>query len=164
MKNEGELISAADNGADRVRRNTSPEVNAHIDQEIEERVQDYAARGEAAISRRIEELDREWDMERLLETNASALAGLGVGLAALTGNRKWLIVPGVVLSFLFQHALQGWCPPVPVFRRLGVRTCEEIDREKYALKALRGDFAIVPVRSDAGDAARATEAIRAASA
>jgi hypothetical protein len=65
---------------------------------------------------------------------------VGVGLAAATGSRKWLILPGVVLSFLFQHAVQGWCPPVPVFRRLGVRTREEIDRERYALKALRGDF------------------------
>ena len=88
-------------------------------------------------------------MERLLETNASALAGVGVGLAAATGSRKWLILPGIVLSFLFQHAVQGRCPPVPVFRRLGVRTREEIDRERYALKALRGDF------RDVGDGAHA---------
>jgi hypothetical protein len=47
----------------------------------------------------------------------------------------------VVLTFLFQHAVQGWCPPLPVLRRLGVRTRKEIDRERYALKALRGDFA-----------------------
>ena len=30
--------------------------------------------------------------------------------------------------------------PVPVLRRLGVRTREEIDRELYALKALVGNF------------------------
>ena len=29
---------------------------------------------------------------------------------------------------------------VVVFRRMGVRTRREINREKYALKALRGDF------------------------
>jgi hypothetical protein len=29
---------------------------------------------------------------------------------------------------------------VPVLRRLGVRTQEEIDRELYALKGLIGDF------------------------
>lgn len=34
---------------------------------------------------------------------------------------------------LLQHGLQGWCPPLPVLRRLGVRTRGEIDREKYAL-------------------------------
>jgi hypothetical protein len=38
------------------------------------------------------------------------------------------------------HAVQGWCPPVPVLRRLGFRTASEIDHERYALKALRGDF------------------------
>jgi hypothetical protein len=53
---------------------------------------------------------------------------------------------------------------VPVFRRLGVRTAGEIDRERYALKALRGDFdRIAP--SGAGDgrsrARRALDAVRA---
>jgi len=55
-------------------------------------------------------------------------------------SRCWLIVPAVVTSFLPQHAVQGWCPPLPVFRGLGLRTRREINREKYALKALRGDF------------------------
>ena len=140
MENRNESTSMIEGDGDRVRENTSAEINARLDREMRERVESYASRGEAEITRRIKELDREWDMERLLETNASALAGVGVGLAAATGSRKWLILPGVVLSFLFQHAVQGWCPPVPLFRRLGVRTREEIDREKYALKVLRGDF------------------------
>jgi hypothetical protein len=66
-----------------------------------------------------------------------------------------------VLSFLFQHAVQGWRPPVPVFRRLGVRTREEIDRERYALKALRGDFN--GVGPDGNDTARAEAALGAVS-
>jgi hypothetical protein len=49
-----------------------------------------------------------------------------------------------VFAFFAQHALQGWCPPVPVMRRLGVRTAREIERERYALKALRGDFDQLP--------------------
>lgn len=53
---------------------------------------------------------------------------------------RWLVIPSVVLPFLFQHATQGWCPPVPFFRAKGIRTRGEIDREIYALKALRGDF------------------------
>jgi hypothetical protein len=158
MGNGNALTAVNGAEADRVRANTSDEVNARIDREIEERVRDYAARGPEEITRRIAELDREWDMERLLETNASALAGAGVGLAALTGSRKWLVLPGVVLTFLFQHAVQGWCPPVPVFRRLGVRTRGEIDRERYALKALRGDFR--GVGGEVGDgAARAAGAL-----
>ena len=157
MQNESTAMNKGE--ADRVRENTAAEVNERLDREMHERVEAYAARGGAEITRRIEELDREWDMERLLETNASALAGLGVGLAAATGSRKWLILPGVVLSFLFQHAVQGWCPPVPVFRRLGVRTRKEIDREKYALKALRGDFDGLGAGDGQGRAARAETAL-----
>jgi hypothetical protein len=125
--------------ADRVRANTSEETNRRIDRDLETRVREYAKNSPDEITLRINELDREWDMERLLETNASALAFTGLVLG-LTHSKKWLIVPGIVLPFLFQHAVQGWCPPVPVFRRLGVRTREEIDREKYALKVLRRDF------------------------
>lgn len=162
MENRDEFVTLNKGEADRVRANTSAEVNERLDREMCERVESYAGKGETELTRRIEELDREWDMERLLETNASALAGLGVVLAASTGSRKWLILPGVVLSFLFQHAVQGWCPPVPVFRRLGVRTRKEIDREKYALKALRGDFDEVAVSSSGGVAARGNAALRAA--
>ncbi|EIC29909.1 hypothetical protein [Methylomicrobium album] len=125
--------------ADRVRANTSEAINRRIDRAIEARVREYAQKSSVEITRRIDELDREWDIERLLETNASALAFTGL-LLGITKNVKWLLLPAVVLPFLFQHAVQGWCPPVPLLRRLGVRTRKEIDREKYALKALRGDF------------------------
>jgi hypothetical protein len=66
----------------------------------------------------------------------------------------------IVASFLLQHAVQGWCPPVSIFRRLGVRTMREMDEERYALKALRGDFAGVPRDADAKT--RANAAVRAA--
>lgn len=124
---------------DRVRDNTSEEINRQLDRELESRVRAYADRSPDEISGRIEELNREWDMERVLETNASALAFTGLVLG-ITHSRKWLMLPGVVLPFLFQHAVQGWCPPVPILRRLGVRTRKEIERERYALKVLRGDF------------------------
>jgi hypothetical protein len=58
----------------------------------------------------------------------------------------------MVLAFLFQHALQGWCPPVPILRRLAFRTASEIEHERYALKALRGDFSRL---DDARDGAAA---------
>ena len=51
-----------------------------------------------------------------------------------------IALPIAVAGFLLQHAVQGWCPPVPVMRRLGFRTEREIDAERTALKALRGDF------------------------
>ena len=123
----------------RVRNYTAPEINSQIDMETERRLHQFVERSSAEIAQRIDELDREWDIERLLETNASALAFTGLALGVLH-NRKWLILPGLVLPFLFRHAIQGWCPPLPLIRRLGVRTQREIERERYALKAMRGDF------------------------
>jgi len=125
--------------ADRVRANTSEEINRRLDRELAARVRGYEQKSPEEITGRINELDREWDIERWLETNASAIAFTGLVLG-VTHSKKWFLVPGIVLPFLFQHAVQGWCPPVPVLRRLGVRTREEIDLEKYALKVLRGDF------------------------
>jgi hypothetical protein len=58
----------------------------------------------------------------------------------ITGRRKWFVLPVLVSSFLLMHAMKGWCPPVPLLRRLGVRTRFEIEQERYALKMLRGDF------------------------
>jgi hypothetical protein len=124
---------------DRVRRHTPRRALQKIDQGIEDSIRFHASQGSSAISRRIEELDDEWSVERWLETNASALAFSGT-LLGLTVNRKWLAVPLIVTGFLFQHAVQGWCPPLPILRAMGVRTRGEIDREKFALKALRGDF------------------------
>lgn len=121
--------------ADRVRHSTAQEVNREIDRRTNNNIRRYANSSEEVIHRRIEELDQEWDIERALEVNASTLALSGL-LLGVTVNRKWLALPGVVLSFLLQHGLQGWCPPLPILRRMGVRTRGEIDREKYELKAL----------------------------
>ena len=122
----------------RVADNTTDAARFQIRRETERSVAYYAAHPEQ-IEDRLRELDEEWDVERALETGASALtlAGLALGIGV---SRKWLLLSLVVQGFFMQHALQGWCPPLPLFRALGVRTVEEIDQERYALKALRGDF------------------------
>lgn len=124
--------------ADRVRRATAVAVNQNIDRKINASIMKYQVSDRPTIMRRIQQLDEEWDIERILQINASTLALTGLTLG-LTVDKKWLVVPAVVLSFLFQHGVQGWCPPLPILRRLGIRTRGEIDREKYALKALLGD-------------------------
>ena len=124
---------------ERVRANTSAEVNWRIDQRIQENVRFYSDKPPEEIARRIWELEQEWDIERILQTMAASFSLAGIALS-LTVDKRWILLPGLVLSFLLLHAFQGWCPPVPVLRRLGVRTQEEIDRELYALKGLIGDF------------------------
>jgi len=70
----------------------------------------------------------------------SSLAITGLAAAAITKNKNWNILPAVVLGFFFQHVVQGWCPPLPIFRLLKIRTSKEIEQEKYSLKIIRGDF------------------------
>jgi hypothetical protein len=124
--------------ANRVSAQTSDEINNRLRWQMEERLAYYETHPDQ-IATRLAELDREWDIERTLEANASTLAFTGTMLAA-TVDRRWLALPAIVTGFLFQHAMQGWCPPLPILRRLGFRTAEEINQERYALKALRGDF------------------------
>lgn len=84
---------------DRVRAAPSPGVQAELDEQRLAAVAAYVGASPERITARIEELDAEWDAERVLATNASSLTLLG-----------------------------------------GVRTRGEIDAERTALKALRGDF------------------------
>ena len=145
---------------ERVPQHTAEHVNERIRRETEERVARIAAAGREAIDRRLAELDREWDIERTLEANAATASLVGLTLGA-TVDKKWFIFPAVVAGFLLQHAVQGWCPPMPVFRRLGVRTQSEIDQERYALKSLRGDFRNLPTsEGDGASAGRTLEAMR----
>jgi hypothetical protein len=154
----------ATDSADRVRAHTATAVQAQLDRDLVDRIRHLAQQddgsegGRAALTRRLEEVEQESDMERTLQANAATLALTGTILATLH-SRRWLIVPGIVTSFLLQHALQGWCPPVALFRRLGVRTAREIATERYAVKALRGDFSAV---TNQGDADERTEAVLAA--
>ncbi|HYD46863.1 MAG TPA: hypothetical protein VEB21_00875 [Terriglobales bacterium] len=126
----------------RVRANSSRVANESIDSQVGHSVQWHAAHP-GAIPRRLAELEQEWDIERVLEANAASVSLIGLALGTYV-NRKFFALPALVAGFLMQHALQGWCPPVGLFRRLGVRTQGEIDEERYALKALRGDFSALP--------------------
>jgi hypothetical protein len=141
------IASNTQQSFDRVRKHTSSSVNQKIDEKMLNTIRVYAHQSEDEISEHIRELEQEWDTERVLEANASVLAFTGLMLGIFI-HQNWFWVPGIVLPFLFQHAVQGWCPPLPVIRRLGVRTPHEIDQEKYVLKMLRGDFADMMANSN----------------
>jgi hypothetical protein len=122
----------------------SLEHSTRVEKNIQENLnQFYNDKNE--IERRLQQLDEEWDIERALEMTASTLTTTGLVLG-LTQNKKWLSLSLVVSGFLMNHALFGWCPPLPLLRSMGFRNRAEIDKEKFALKALRGDFeSILPV-------------------
>ena len=133
MNNYNEILQT-----DKVRAKTPPEINQAIDIETAAIVRFYAGKTDYEISRRIEELDKEWDIGRIVEVRAATVSLIGV-ILGLKRSEKWLILPTIASIFLLQYAIQGWCPPVSLLRRFGFRTRQEIDLEKYALQALRGD-------------------------
>ena len=138
--------------ARRVAWNTSGKVNADIRGRTLKNMERAIDSGD--LDGAIRRMDREWDTERVLETNAACLLLLSLGLG-VAKDRRWLWLTGGVAAFLLQHALQGWCPPLPVIRVLGVRTAGEIGVERTALKSLRGDF--TGVGRDTDSALRAAE-------
>jgi len=141
---------------DRVRRVTPHATNERIRQKTRQDIERVAARGPTAIMHRLRELDREWDVERCLEVMAPTFTLVGLSLGLLK-DRRWFVLPALIQSFFLQHALQGWCPPIPLLRELGIRTQQEIDEEKYALKAIRGDFLHVKGQGSTGQALAAAK-------
>lgn len=127
----------------RVAQHTAEHVNAAIEEHTHASLVRLERAPADAIDTRLDDLGREWDVERVLQANASLIVLTGL-LLAWRVDRRFLMLPAAVFSFFGQHALQGWCPPLPLLRRLGVRTAREIERERYALKALRGDFDALP--------------------
>ena len=123
--------------AQRVENNTCRSAKEDIRNKIIFQIEQALKDGN--IDREMAMLQREWDTERVLETNAACLMLISLGLG-MSLDRRWLWLTGGVAAFLLQHALQGWCPPLPVIRAMGVRTAGEIGIERTALKALRGDF------------------------
>lgn len=90
------------------------------------------------ITRRLAELDEEWDIERILQVKVAALTIAGV-ILGITINKKWLSLP-LAASVIALGAEAKMNKPIPLLQKLGLRTRVEIEKEKYALKAIRGDF------------------------
>jgi hypothetical protein len=123
----------------RVLEHTSDAVNRRIAAQTRANVVKYAQLGPRVIDGRIDQLEREWDIERTIETAGSLHVMLGLMLGAFV-NKRWFAWSGIVAGFLLLHAIQGWAPPIPVLRRLGFRTSSEIEEEINALRMMRGDL------------------------
>jgi hypothetical protein len=120
----------------RVPAHTNPEINQWLNEETRHRIEGFYKATPEEIDRRLLELENEWDIERTLEANAALISLIGVTLA-VSVDKRWLALPAAVGGFLLQHAIQGWCPPLPVLRRLGFRTPNEIDEERFELRRIQ---------------------------
>ena len=91
-----------------------------------------------------------------MEGPLATLFGIVLGWRS---NQRWLALPIFSQTMMLLHSLQGFYPLLPILRRMGFRTEQEISTERYAIKAQRGDFERVR-RADPAN--RADEAFTAA--
>ncbi|MFP4473414.1 MAG: hypothetical protein ACLFPX_06070 [Candidatus Omnitrophota bacterium] len=122
----------------RVADHTPRKINQDIREHTNTRLAQYA-RFPERVPEALVTLEAEWDVERLIQAWDSSLILAGLALAVLA-DPLWLWLSGLAAFSLFLHALIGWSLCAWILRRMGRRTKEEILRERYALKILRGDF------------------------
>ncbi len=131
-------VTAADNP------NEESPASCRVEDKIRDDMRQRIAQLENAnlhdLTYRLVELDQEWDVDRVLEFGLSGITLGGIALSQIS-SRKWLLFSCLAAGFLMQQVTAGWCPPFLVLRQLGFRKAGEINRERMALKVIRGDFA-----------------------
>ena len=128
---------------DGIRNHSSSASNQRIDRETKGTL-DVVGHDPDRIRARLAELDREWDIDRALMLNFAVLGGLSASMTmrSIFRRRKlggWGALFTTQMAFLAHHAIRRWCPPMPVFRRLGFRSDREINAERLALQRRLGD-------------------------
>lgn len=84
------------------------------------------------IASRLQELQKEWDLERVQDLNNSLYELHGTLLGKIL-NKHFTELPISTTMRLAQEAGNNWNPPATMFKSLGYRTKEEIEQEKDAL-------------------------------
>jgi len=120
---------------ERMSGNTDQAINARTHRGIQMSLAYYEKHIDE-IDGRLAELEREWSVERILHTGASALTLTGI-VGAITRGRHSLVAQG----FFLEHTLEGWCPPTSLLRQIGIRTRQEIDEERHGLQKLQNHSA-----------------------
>jgi len=118
------------------------------DRELECRLAKLADGGPQAIADRLGQLDREWTAGRMTKVTLGAVILFGFAMTALFNNLWWLILPAVAALFLVQYAVSRTSWLTAMFREMGYPSRCEVDQERIALRALRGDFRHLPTLHD----------------
>ena len=122
---------------------TLPADDERVQRQLKLRIS-YYIRHPELIGIRLRQLDREWDIERIVEKKSATLAAVDTSVRTMSSNR-WLAL-AAPLTNLLQNKVQGWSPPIRTLRNLGYRTRDQIEQERQALLTLRDGQASRPKR------------------
>ena len=127
--------------------NTTQNTRTH---EHEESLTSVVEAGHDAIETRLRHLDGEWSCGRMVKATAGVLILGGLGLSYFASI--WFAVVPVLGGLMLAQNLyscKSWLGNL--FSGMGFRTSCEIDHERMALKAIRGDFRHLPTIHDIED-------------
>lgn len=105
---------------------------ARIQDRTDDNIRRYRHADRRTLERRLAVLDREWDVDRIIEAEAPATILLGLTLGSLV-NRKWMALSMFASAMVLLNGTRRVYPLRPALRRLGVRTQAEIALERDAL-------------------------------
>jgi hypothetical protein len=112
-------------------------------------IQHYSGRPIELVGKRIEELEEEIPLEALVYRGGvlMAIGGLTLLLLGRKSRAAWLLAVAIG-ALQLQYSYQGRNALTDILRKRGYRSRKEIETEKWALQALRGDFAAFGGLSD----------------
>ena len=119
--------------------NISLEKSNVIDVYTQENINHYY-HNKSHISNRLRQLEEEMSIEQIFTWHDVANVSGGVLLSLMTGKKGWLALPLLVALVQSVQSLYNVRFGTELLRKNGYRTKADIEKEKYALKALRGDF------------------------
>lgn len=132
MRDLNEVLTSA---SPKTLKKSPDEINERIERRIEANVGHFKQLDHTEIKKRLQELDSEWDIEKMLFLNLSGSA-FSATIFSIIADKKWAYLAAAANGFLLQQMVKGWSPPYSVLRRMGIRTIDEIRLEKNALVAL----------------------------
>jgi len=116
-------------------------------QDLECRLAKLADAGPHAINDRIDQLEWEWTAGRMTKVTLGVTILVGFALTALL-NPWFLVLPAAAGLFLLQYIFSRSSWLGEMFHEMGYRRGCEVEQEKLALRALRGDFRHLPTLHD----------------
>ncbi len=116
--------------------------------DLECRLAKLADAGPEAINDRLAQLDWEWTAGRAAKVTAAVVVLAGTALALATGSWWWMALTAAGGLLLLQYSFSKTSWLARMFQEMGYRTGCEVEQEKFALRALRGDFRHLPTVHD----------------
>jgi hypothetical protein len=112
-------------------------------------IQQYSGRPIELVRKRIEDLEEEIPLEALIYRGGVLITIGALTLLLLRRKSRAAWIFAVAIGALqLQYSYQGRNAVTNTLRKRGFRSRKEIEAEKYALQALRGDFAAFGEISD----------------